>query len=320
MKLANEIIAGRRLGRDDDLSFFETTPVDELCEGANHIRMRLCGNHIDLCTIINGRAGRCFENCKFCAQSAHHHTACNEYEMLTPREFLHDCLAKDAAKVHAYSIVTAGRTVEGDDFDTLLESYRLMHKHTDMRLCASHGLLEQDAFFELKKAGVSMYHSNIETSRRFFPEICTTHTFEDKLTEIARAKTAGLEVCSGGIIGMGETFADRVDMALTLAELEITSIPINVLMPVPGTPLGHNKPLSNEEVLRTLTMFRYVNPTAYIRIAAGRGQFPDGGRKLFTSGVNATITGDMLTTVGNNMSQDREMLSGMGFDIERIKN
>jgi len=160
-----------------------------------------------------------------------------------------------------------------------------------------------------------MYHSNIETSKRYFPKICTTHTWEDKLEEIRLAKEAGLTVCSGGIIGMGETFADRVDMALSLAKLEITSIPINALMPVAGTPLEDLPHLTEDEILRTIAMFRYINPTAYIRMAAGRGYFPDGGKKIFQSGANATITGDMLTTVGNNTAQDKEMLTSMGFEI-----
>ncbi len=317
LNLANEIIHGYRLEQDSQLAIFKDAPLDQLCAGANEIRKNLCGNHVDLCTIINGRAGKCSENCKFCAQSAHHHTSCEEYDMLSPQDFLKDCLAKDEAGVHAYSIVTAGRSVEGQDLDTLVDSYRLLHQHTSMRLCASHGLISQEAFYRLKEAGVTMYHSNIETSRRYFPEICTTHTFEDKLEEISRAQKAGLMVCSGGIIGMGESFEDRLDMALTLAQLKVQSIPLNALIPVKGTPLEALPLLTREEILRCVAAFRYINPTAYIRIAAGRSYFEDGGRALFMAGANATITGDMLTTVGNNMAQDREMLASMGFDIER---
>lgn len=314
-RLAEEIIAGCRLTRDDDLSFFENTDLEELAKGADAIREALCSNHVDLCTIINGRAGRCSENCKFCAQSAHNHTGCEVHGMLAPEEVLADCKKREAAGVHAYSIVTAGRTVEGEELDTLVNTYALLHKECDIVLCASHGLITEEAFKRLKAAGVTRYHANIETSERNFPNICTTHTYADKIKEIQLAKEAGMVVCSGGIIGMGETWQDRIDMAVALAELEVESIPINALIPVKGTPLGDLPPLTEDEIIRTVAMFRYMNPTAYIRMAAGRNYFSDGGRKLFKSGVNATITGDMLTTVGNNTKQDMEMLTDMGFDL-----
>lgn len=315
-QLAKDIIAGRRLTRDDDLSFFETADLEQLAAGANAIREALCSNHVDLCTIINGRGGRCSENCKFCAQSAYNHTGCEEHGMLEPEVVLEDCRKREAAGVHAYSIVTAGRTVEGKELDTLVHTYELLHKECHVRLCASHGLISEEAFTRLKAAGVTMYHANIETSKRNFPNICTTHTYEDKIREIKLAKAAGMTVCSGGIIGMGEDWQDRVDMAVSLAELEIESIPINALIPVKGTPLGDVEPLTEDEIIRTVAMFRFINPNAYIRMAAGRNYFSDGGRRLFLSGVNATITGDMLTTVGNNTEQDKAMLKDMGFDLE----
>ena len=314
-QLAQEIINGKRLGRTDDLSFFETADLEELAEGANAIRAALCDNHVDLCTIINGRAGRCPENCKFCAQSSFHHTECETYSMLNTETILEDCKAREAAGVHAYSIVTAGRTVEGAELDQLIQTYETLYKNCNLRLCASHGLLSADAFHRLKAAGVSMYHENIETSRRNFPNVCTTHTYEDKVREIKMAQEAGLSVCSGGIIGMGETFEDRIDMAVSLAELQVRSIPLNALIPVPGTPFADLEPLTEDDIIRAAAMFRYLNPTAYIRMAAGRNYFQDGGRRLFRSGVNATITGDMLTTVGNNTKQDIEMLTDMGFDL-----
>lgn len=318
-QLAEEIIGGRRLTRDEDLSFFENADLKELTAGANDIRKSLCGNHVDLCTIINGKGGRCSENCKFCAQSAHNPTGCEEYGILEPAVVLADCKEKQQAGVHAYSIVTAGRKVEGKELETLIHTYELLHKECNVRLCASLGLISKEAFTRLKEVGVEMYHANIETSKRNFPNVCTTHTYEDKIQEIQLAKNAGLRVCSGGIIGMGETWQDRVDMAVSLAELKIDSIPINALIPVKGTPFGDVTPLTEDEILRTVAMFRFVNPTSYIRMAAGRNYFMDGGKKLFLSGVNATITGDMLTTVGNNTQQDKEMLTTMGFDLETQK-
>ena len=228
---------------------------------------------------------------------------------------------KTAAKgVDRYSIVTAGRTLKGADLERAIDAYKAMHAACpDMILCASHGLMTEEDLRRLKDAGVTMYHTNVETSERYFPEICTTHTYADKKEEIRRAKAVGLTVCSGGILGMGETWQDRIDMALLLAELEISSIPLNFLIPVKGTPLGDRKRLSTWEITRITAVFRYINPTAYIRIAAGRSYFDDGGEILFRSGANATLTGDMLTTVGNNTAQDRAMLSHLGYRLKNLR-
>lgn len=316
LKIADEIISGRRLKREDNLNFLLEANLNALCEGANKIREVLCKRHVDLCSIINGRAGRCSENCKFCSQSSFHHTACEKYDMLEVEVVLEDCKKREAAGVHAYSVVTAGRDVTGKDLEKLASIYKTLKKECpSMRLCASSGLLTEEALKILKDAGCSMYHENIETSKRNFANICTTHTYEDKLKVIKLAKKVGLSVCSGGIIGMGETWEDRIDMAVSLAELQIDSIPINALIPVKGTCFENLTPLTEEEILRSMALFRYLNPTAYIRMAAGRNYFKDGGRRLFESGVNATITGDMLTTVGNNTAEDRAMLKEMGFKL-----
>jgi len=316
-KLAEEIIAGRRLTRNDNLEFLLTINLKELCVGANKIRKKLCGEKMDLCTIINGRSGRCSENCKFCAQSGHHNTSINEYAFLDPDIILEDCKKNEANGVHRYSIVTAGRSLTGADFDKAIEAYKKMHEECKINLCASHGFLTEEEFIRLKEAGVTMYHENIETSKENFHNICTTHSYEDKIKEIKLAQKIGLNVCSGGIIGMGETWEDRIDMAISLSELGVISIPINVLMPIKGTPFGSLERIADEDILRTIAIFRYLNPTAYIRMAAGRSYFSDGGTKIFLSGANATITGDMLTTVGNNTEQDKIMLTKLGFDIQK---
>ncbi|MCI8337798.1 MAG: biotin synthase BioB [Lachnospiraceae bacterium] len=317
-EIVEEIINGRRLHRNEDLSFLLTGSLEELKEGANRIREALCGNRADLCTIINGRAGKCSENCKFCAQSAHHSTGAEEYGFLDADRIVDACRENREKGVHRFSIVTAGRALGEGDYEKALETYKRMHEACpDMQLCASHGLLTEEQFRGLVESGVSTYHANIETSENFFPKICTTHTFQDKLACIQAAKKAGLQVCSGGIIGLGESMEDRVDMAFTLSELGIASIPLNVLLPIAGTPLENQPTLPEEEILRTIAIFRFINPTAYIRLAAGRAAMGDGGREAFLSGANATITGDMLTTSGNNTAQDREMLSGMGFDLTR---
>ena len=315
LRLADEIISGRRLSRNDDLSFFFTAELAALSEGADRIRAALCGPHVDLCSIINGRSGRCGENCKFCAQSAHNHTCVEEYDFLDEERILAECRHNEERGVHRFSIVTAGRTLSDGDFEKAISAYSRMIKECRISLCASHGLLSEEQFRRLYDCGVRRYHCNIETSRRNFPNICTTHTYDDKLACIRRAQKCGLDVCSGGIIGMGETWEDRLDMALDLAALGIGSIPINALRPVKGTPLEDMEQITEDEILRTVAMFRYVNPTAQIRLAAGRNLIASSGKAAFFAGANATITGDMLTTSGNDIASDIKLLKDLGFEV-----
>ncbi|HRU97377.1 MAG TPA: biotin synthase BioB [Ruminococcus sp.] len=317
IKLAEDIIGGYRIKRGDDTEFFITAELEQLCSGADRIRKHFKGEHVDLCSIINGRSGRCSENCKFCAQSAHHCTGIEEYPFLDEKKILAECLHNEERGVHRFSIVTAGRTLSDDDFEKAISAYKLMDSKSSLELCASHGLLSQEQFDRLHSAGVRRYHANIETSRRNFPNICTTHTYEDKIECIRRAQKAGFEVCSGGIIGMGENWEDRIDMAVSLSELGVKSIPINALMPIKGTPLENTERITAEDILRTVALFRYIVPEADIRLAAGRNLMENCGAKAFLSGADATITGDMLTTSGNDIQGDIEMLNSMGFSTER---
>lgn len=315
-RLADEIIEGRRLTGEEDLSILLEADLKELCRGADKIRKTLCGDRADLCSIINGRSGRCSEDCKFCAQSSHNPTDCEVYGFLEKDVFLKECGHALHQGIRRYSIVTAGRSMEGEDLEKAIEAYYAMHEaYPEMILCASHGLVKENDLKRLRQAGVTMYHTNVETSERFFPKICTTHTYADKLEEIRLARKAGLEVCSGGIFGMGETWQDRLDMAALLAKLKVSSIPLNFLIPIPGTPFEKNKPLTQEEILRIVAVFRYFNPAAFIRIAAGRNYFDDSGKALFLAGANAVLSGDMLTTTGSKTMQDKKMLEGIGYTL-----
>lgn len=313
--LANEIIKGRRITREDDLNIFLECDLQELCEGADLIREHFCGDKVDLCTIINGKSGKCGENCKYCAQSGHHHTGVEEYDYLPVETIVENALANEKEGVDRFSIVTSGRGLSDEEFKHTIAAYKELKKQCKLSLCGSHGFLTAEQFHELHEAGVASYHENIETSKRFFPQICTTHTYEQKIESIKMAQKEGFCVCSGGIIGMGETWEDRLDMAVSLAELHIESIPINALMPIKGTPLEGMDTLSEEDILRTVAFFRYINPTANIRLAAGRRLMQNDGERAFKSGVSATITGNMLTTSGSTIKEDKIMLSGMGRDI-----
>ncbi|MCD7921995.1 MAG: biotin synthase BioB [Clostridiales bacterium] len=317
--LAEEIIDGRRLSREDDLSGFIDCPLEELCRGADRIRAHFRGDKVDLCTIINGKSGQCSEDCKYCAQSCHNHTGVEEYAFLPTEQIVREALANEREGVDRFSIVTAGRRLSDSDFEKAINAYQAMRRQCKLALCASHGLLTTEQFRRLREAGVTGYHANIETSRRFFPYICTTHTYDDKIETIRRAQAEGLHVCSGGIIGMGETWEDRLDMAVSLSELHVMSIPINALNPIPGTPLEGRAPLEEKDILRTIAFFRYLNPEADVRLAAGRALLTETGRQAFSSGASATITGNMLTTTGSDICSDRRMLTEMGREIARGK-
>ena len=292
LTLAQEIIDGRRITREDDLSFFLTCDLKELCEGADKIRAARIGDKVDLCSIINGRSGRCPEDCKYCAQSAHNHTNCEVYDFL-PEEAL-----------------------TAPEFEKAIHAFESMHRECKIDLCASMGFLDEEQLHRLHEAGVTSYHHNIETSRRNFPNICTTHTYDMKIETLKKVKAEGMCACSGGIIGMGETWEDRLDMAVSLAELGIDSIPINALMPIPGTPLENLPQLSEDDILRTIAFFRYINPDANIRLAAGRALLTNDGETAFQAGASATITGNMLTTVAcATIRSDRKLLEDLGRDV-----
>ena len=316
MELANEIINGRRITRDDDLTFFLTCDLDELCKGADKIREHFVGDKVDLCSIINGRSSRCPEDCKYCAQSAHHHTDCDIYDFLPEDMILVACRMNESEGVDRFSIVTAGKALTGIEFDKAIHAYETMKKECKIDLCASMGFLSSEQLHRLHEAGVSSYHHNIETSKRNFPNICTTHTYDMKIDTLKKVKAEGMYACSGGIIGMGETWEDRLDMAVSLSEIPVDSIPINALMPIKGTPLENLERISEKDILRTIAFFRYINPTADIRLAAGRALLTNDGELAFKSGASATITGNMLTTVAcATIRSDKKLLKDMGRDV-----
>lgn len=312
--LAKEIMEGKLIGREEALWLWEQ-PLEELCEQADRIRKHFCAGRFDLCTIINGKSGRCSENCRFCAQSAHNHTGAAEYPLLSAEEIVAQAKREDAQGVLRYSIVTSGKRLTDREVDEMCEAVRQIRRECRLSVCISFGLLGEEQYRKLKEAGVTRVHNNLETSRNHFPEICTTHTFDDKVAAIRAAQAAGLTVCSGGIMGMGETAEDRIDMALTLRELGIGSVPVNLLNPIPGTPLERQKPLTADDMRRIVAVYRFLLPDAFIRLAGGRGLLADKGKGCFQSGANAAITGDMLTTAGITVETDKELLKELGYEV-----
>lgn len=312
--LASKIKAGHLITKEETMTLLNDD-LQELLKVADEIRAYFCGEEFDFCSIINGKSGKCSENCKYCAQSSHYETNTVEYEFLDTQTILADAIHHACEGVKRYSIVTSGKKLAKDDIEKACETYKCLADDLTLEICASHGLLGAQELAVLKESGVKRYHNNLETSKRFFPNICSTHTYEEKVETIKNAKEAGLEVCSGGIFGIGETMEDRIDLAFKLRELDVDSIPLNILSPIEGTPLENSQGITEDEFLRTAAIFRLVNPTKVIRLAGGRGQLKGYGENAFKGGINGTITGDLLTTCGNSIAKDRELVAELGFAI-----
>ena len=316
-EMKDKILRGKWIGREEALRLAEE-PLEELRQAADEIRRKVCGSGFDLCTIVNTKCGRCSEDCRYCAQSAHYRTACEEsYPLLSTQELLEDARRNAQQGVLRYSIVTSGRRLSEEEVEQACESIRRIRAEVPIEVCVSFGLLDEVQFRKIKAAGASRVHCNLESSARYFPSVCTTHTYEEKIRTLQAAKRAGLSICSGGILGLGETMEDRIDMVLTARELGVKSIPVNLLNPIPGTPYENRVPLDNEEACRCVAMFRFLIPDASIRLAGGRGLLGDKGEACFLSGANAAISGDMLTTAGITVETDMELLRSSGFEVKR---
>lgn len=295
----------------------EKEGIVELCNSANNIRDYFCGREVDICSIMNAKSGHCSEDCKFCAQSAHYKTNIDVYDLVSKEAALKLAKENENEGVNRFSLVTSGRGIIGSDFEKVLEIYEELNKEIKMDLCASLGILGYGEFLSLRETGITMYHHNLETSRDYYERICTTHSYDERIDTINAAKKAGMTVCSGGIIGLGESLEDRVKLAFQLRDLDVKSIPINVLNPVKGTPLENVERLSQEEILKTIAIFRFTNPKALIRLAGGRNLIDEYGKNCFNAGANATITGNYLTTSGNKICDDKKMVSELKLEVRK---
>lgn len=294
---------------DRTLKLFDR-PLSELSALADRLRRENCPGEVAMCSIVNARSGNCSEDCKFCAQSAYNQADGEVYELMdNDGIFEAASRARQAGSSH-FGIVTSGPTLQPDEVSRLCRAIERITSDLGLHVCASLGNLEMDAFQQLHGAGLRRYNHNIETSRRYFNEIVSTHDFDDRLQTVQNAAKAGLSVCCGGIIGMGETREDRVRMGMTLRDLPVDSVPINILMPVPGTPLEDVEPLSSVEILKTIAVFRVLMPDRTIKVAGGReSALGDFQGMAFTSGANGMIVGDYLTQKGRSREDDRRLVS-----------
>lgn len=315
--LYNMVIGGHLITREEAL-FLYKEDLGDLTRYADMIRDHFCGNQFDMCTIINGKSGLCSENCKFCAQSSHYNTGSKVYSLLSEEEILADAKKNADQGVMRYSIVTAGRSLSDGEVDRMCQIIRRIKEEVHISVCVSFGLLKEDQFRRLKEAGAERVHNNLEASENFFPSVCTSHSFSDKVQAIRAAQVAGLDVCSGGIMGLGESIEDRIDMALSLRDLGIESIPVNMLNPIPGTPMEKYESLDEKEMQRIIAVYRFILPKAFIRLAGGRGLMSDKGKACFMSGANAAISGDMLTTAGITVDKDKKLLEELDYRIKPL--
>ena len=283
--------------------------LPEVISAADKIRQEFIGSDVELCNIMNAKSGLCGEDCRFCAQASRYATGVSVYPLKDKEEMLE--AARHAKDIGAdrFDIVTSGDSLTKEDLGQICDAVSEITNKIGIKMCASLGTLDENSFRLLKQAGLSRYHHNIETSREYFPKIVTTHTFQNRIDTVKAAKNSGLEVCSGGIIGMGETLQDRIEMVLCLKELDVDSVPINVLVPIRGTPLENKNTLSCAEAIKTIAIFRIILKNKMIKIAAGRESvLKDFQALAFMAGANGMLIGGYLTIKGREVNEDQKLI------------
>ncbi len=317
--LEKKVIAEKEIKYDEarELMAISGSTVFDLFVAANRIKEHFVGKKVHLCSIINAKSGKCAENCAFCAQSSHHDTDVPVFDLVDVDEIAKSARAAEKDLATCFGIVTSGRSINSvDEFKTILSAVQRVRNETGISASASLGMLTLEQAEALRDAGLVTYHHNIETSREFFPQVCTTHSYDDSLETIKNVKKAGLRVCSGVILGLGEAEKDRVDMAFTLKELGVDSVPVNFLNPVENTRFEHNAPVEPLELLKSVAIFRFILPKKRIGICGGREKnLRDLQSLIFLAGANATMVGHYLTTKGRNKEDDLQMIHDLGLEV-----
>jgi biotin synthase len=314
-ELADRVLAGHALSADEGLALLRA-PDEQLLEvlaAAYRVRHHHFGNTVQLNFLINAKSGHCGEDCGYCSQSRVSTAEIPKYNLVEPEKILDGARMTAELGAKTYCIVLSGRTPGEKELDVLTEVVPVIKEKYHLAICASVGLLTVEQATKIKTAGVDRVNHNLNTSRRFYPQICSTHSYEDRLATLRTVREAGLQICSGGIVGMGEEAADVVDLALELGRLEVEATPINFLQPIPGTPLASTRRLNPRYCLKTLCLFRMTNPKCELRIAAGREMHLGPLQPLGLYAANSIFVGDYLTTAGQPPSEDYRIIQAMGF-------
>ena len=321
------VIDGERLDRTDGLALL-AQDAESLAAGADMVRREFSDGTVDACSIVNAKAGDCAEDCGFCAQSVHFDTGIDTYGFLGPEKVLDAAKRAEADGAQRFGIVVAEKGVSKkqrpEEWEEVCEAIRLVRDGTEVEVDASLGLLTEEEARELVSIGLNHYNHNIETSRRYFPEVVGTHSFEERLKTLHRAKEAGMDLCAGVILGMGESPTDRVDAAVELQEIGVSSLPVNILNPVAGTPLGDREhaDISKTEIVKTIAVYRLLHPRARVRLTGGRevNLAPAEQHLPFEAGADGLLTGDYLTTEGQDPGDDIEIVRRAGLEPNRAVN
>lgn len=311
----DKIFSGNDLTEEEIYSLLDLPSV-ELRRAAAEVHARFTPHKFDSCSIINARSGLCSENCKWCAQSRHYTTGCDTYSIVDHKECLETARLNKEHGIGRFSLVASGRSVSGTSLDKMCAMLKEIKDGIGINTCASMGLLSKEDMTKLHDAGVMRYHCNLETAPSFFPTLCSTHTYDDKLRTIRYAHELGMDVCCGGIIGMGETKKQRAEFAIAIRRAKPVSIPINILSPIPGTPLEDTPLISEDEVIDTVAIFRLAHPHTVLRFAGGRKRLSKEAQlECMKVGINGAIVGDMLTTIGNSVAEDRALTTLAGYEF-----
>jgi biotin synthase len=313
-ELTDKVLNGGEITREE-ANLLVDAPLEELCKAADELRKHFQGDAFDMCAILSVKGGRCTENCKFCAQSSCSSADIPSFEVRDADYVAEDAKRYDGIGVARYCQVSSGRRLNKREIAQIAENIKRIVKETNLMPCVSLGLMDREDLELLKNAGLKRVHNNIESSPKYFGNLCSSHTTDDKIKVMKLVHEAGLELCSGGIFGVGETWQDRIDMAFALREVQPESIPINMLKPIEGTPLEDREMISEEELRRIIAIFKFILPKSFVRFAAGRDVLEDSGMKCFTGGCNATITGNMLTVKGVSMVEDLKNIRELGYDL-----
>jgi len=317
-QIVDSALGGKGVTREQALKLesFSHEELDYLFEGTNHLRDHFKGNDVKICSIVNAKAGRCEEDCSFCSQSSQFQTDSPEYDLLDVEEIVTAAKEAEAFGSNEFSIVTSGTALDNrEELDRVIEAIKRIKTETTLETCCSLGLMDLEHMKELKAAGLDRCHHNLETAASYFENIVTTHSYEDEVRAINNAKEAGLKVCVGGIFGMGETFSQRVELAMDIRDLGTQSFPINFLKPLEGTALENVDLMEQYEALRTIAMLRLILPTIDLFVCGGREEvFTDHQEQLFAAGANGILGGNYLTTKGQDPKRDIEMIENLGLN------